>query len=361
MKCTKCDSILPEGSKFCQYCGQQIVSPSVKIEELEDPIIRALIKRSESLNADERKEIFEKLKESAERRNILYERQKPDEENYGFCIENPIITSTVFDSSSYLSRLRTADKEPLFWARTGAYYEVEVHGVIVNGVDCYTLYLYGEEYAVLYLCPYGHVAKKAPKGFVLEDEDNREFGGSIEKECEAKNLSQEQILLMHKHEHENEQLAQNVVPEKGTSGDSNTKSQLGISPKRFCKMCGGEIDENKKCSQCGKQYFKGLADSMVWILILSLFSLILLTINIVNELKINELASELQMYRENVVFVVEGYSSAFGKRPPIYHTDSNCRKLKEASNHEIRSKDEVLYSDSAWDSKPNKCVWCFTD
>ncbi len=25
--------------------------------------------------------------------------------------------------------------------------------------------------------------------------------------------------------------------------------------KKFCKYCGGEIDGNRKCSKCGKQYF----------------------------------------------------------------------------------------------------------
>ena len=28
---------------------------------------------------------------------------------------------------------------------------------------------------------------------------------------------------------------------------------------RFCKLCGGEIDsETKRCTKCGKQYFKGI-------------------------------------------------------------------------------------------------------
>lgn len=50
--------------------------------------------------------------------------------------------------------------------------------------------------------------------------------------------------------------------------------------KKFCKKCGGEIDSSiKKCSSCGKQYFK-ISKSFVAILFLVLIVVVLISLNI---------------------------------------------------------------------------------
>lgn len=61
---------------------------------------------------------------------------------------------------------------------------------------------------------------------------------------------------------------------------------------RFCKMCGGQIDcYTKKCSVCGKQYFKGikLNKYITTIIILSVVMLMSIILNIVQVVKIKEL------------------------------------------------------------------------
>lgn len=70
---------------------------------------------------------------------------------------------------------------------------------------------------------------------------------------------------------------------------------------RFCKFCGGQIDtQTKKCSGCGKQYFKGIKFNrfLTTVLILSLLIISSIILNIVQIVKINELNADIEYYTQ---------------------------------------------------------------
>lgn len=115
-----------------------------------------------------KEDFAKKMEASANRRDVLFESQRPDEENFGYSMSNPVMTSTVSSSDRYLERLRTLDGKSFTWERHGAYCVNigDVEGVMV---DKYQLYLDGEEYAELFICPYGHSSSYVPHGLTLAE------------------------------------------------------------------------------------------------------------------------------------------------------------------------------------------------
>ena len=115
-----------------------------------------------------KEDFAKKMEASANRRDVLFESQRPDEDNFGYSMSNPVMTSTVSSSDRYLERLRTLDGKSFTWERHGAYCVNigDVEGVMV---DKYQLYLDGEEYAELFICPYGHSSSYIPHGLTLAE------------------------------------------------------------------------------------------------------------------------------------------------------------------------------------------------
>lgn len=122
----------------------------------------------ESKKTGFKEDFAKKMEASANRRDVLFESQRPDEENFGYSMSNPVMTSTVSSSDRYLERLRTLDGKSFTWERHGAYCVNigDVEGVMV---DKYQLYLDGEEYAELFICPYGHSSSYVPHGLTLAE------------------------------------------------------------------------------------------------------------------------------------------------------------------------------------------------
>lgn len=137
----------------------------------------------------------EKLKRQIERRIAIFKGQRPDSDDYGYSLTNPICTSTISDSTKYLSRLFTESGEKMYWVRTGAYDLKECNGVASVIVDRYQLYLNGDTYAEIYICPYAHSGSYTPRGLVLVEESDRATSdGNLEKEAEKKGWSIEDLL-----------------------------------------------------------------------------------------------------------------------------------------------------------------------
>ena len=115
-----------------------------------------------------KEDFAKKMEASANRRDVLFESQRPDEDNFGYSMSNPVMTSTVSSSDRYLERLRTLDGKSFTWERHGAYCVNigDVEGVMV---DKYQLYLDGAEYAELFICPYGHSSSYVPHGLTLAE------------------------------------------------------------------------------------------------------------------------------------------------------------------------------------------------
>lgn len=110
----------------------------------------------------------ERLDEHGKRRIALFKYQKPDEADYGYSLTNPIMTSTVFRSDEYLGRLRTEDGMSFTWDRTRSF-NLDLGDIKSVMVDEYDLYLNGEKYTTLYICPYGHSSDYVPKGLKLAE------------------------------------------------------------------------------------------------------------------------------------------------------------------------------------------------
>ncbi|MBQ6288031.1 MAG: zinc ribbon domain-containing protein [Clostridia bacterium] len=112
-------------------------------------------------------EFQKKIEEAQRRRDTLFENQAKDKTDYGFSLQNPIMTSSVRASDEYLSRLRTADGLELSWDRIGSYNLESLYGIQGVMVDCYQLILDGDNYRKIYICPYGRDADVVPRGMYL--------------------------------------------------------------------------------------------------------------------------------------------------------------------------------------------------
>ena len=143
-----------------------IVKSRRKPKDLADLLIQYM--EQESKKPGFKEDFAKKMEANANRRDVLFESQRPEEENFGYCMSNPVMTSTVSSRDRYLERLRTLDGKSFTWERHGAYCVNlgDVEGVMV---DEYQLYLDGEEYAEIFLCPYGHSSSYVPHGLTLAE------------------------------------------------------------------------------------------------------------------------------------------------------------------------------------------------
>ena len=109
--------------------------------------------------------------EKDKRRAVLVAGQRPEAVDFGYSLNNPILTYTVACSDAYLGRLRTDDGSEFTWKRIGSYC-VELHGLQNVMVDGYQLYLDGEPYKIIYICPYGDDFDFAPIGMKLQEKED---------------------------------------------------------------------------------------------------------------------------------------------------------------------------------------------
>ena len=143
-------------------CIDAIVKNRRKPKDLSDLLISAMKEEVKKPDFQERMEA------AANRRNILFDGQRPNDEDFGYSLENPIMTSTISSTDEYLKKLVTLDGKHFTWERTGSYSMREIHGVSNVMVDAYQLYLDGKEYSVIYICPYGHNSTYTPNGMKIE-------------------------------------------------------------------------------------------------------------------------------------------------------------------------------------------------
>lgn len=108
------------------------------------------------------------LDDAIERRKTLYDGQRPDEDDYGYNVMNPIMMGTVPRCTEYLERLRTENGEVLTYEHRG-WIDFELYGIDNVVVDEYQLFLNGEPYKTIYMCGYGMNSEYAPKGLKLVD------------------------------------------------------------------------------------------------------------------------------------------------------------------------------------------------
>ena len=143
-----------------------IVKSRRKPKDLADLLLQYM--EQEAKKPGFKEDFSKKMEASANRRDVLFESQKPEDEDFGYSMNNPVMTSTVSSSDSYLAKLRTLDGKSFTWERHAAYC-VNIGSIEGVMVDKYQLYLDGEEYAEIFLCPYGHSSSYVPHGLKLAD------------------------------------------------------------------------------------------------------------------------------------------------------------------------------------------------
>lgn len=169
-------------------------------------VARALCKKWDSKQSSD---FYKRITERANTRDILFDKQQPKAEDYGYSMENPVMTSSISYSDKYLLSLRTIDGQKFTWKRIGSYCVSNLHGVNDVMVDEYQLFLNGESYKKIYLCPYGHSGSFVPQDLKL---DNDDFG--IEKEAIEKGVPTNEILYLREMEQNNARLKQQIKEEE---------------------------------------------------------------------------------------------------------------------------------------------------
>lgn len=144
-----------------------IVKRRRKPKDLADLLISCMEQEFKKPGFEE--ELAKRMEAGANRRDALFDSQKPEREDFGYSLSNPIMTSSISGNDRYLQSLRTLDGKPFTWERRLSYCAAEIGGIKNVMVDEYQLYLDGKKYVELYLCPYGHSSSYAPDGLTLAE------------------------------------------------------------------------------------------------------------------------------------------------------------------------------------------------
>lgn len=151
-------------------------------------------------------------------RSKIFKVQKPEDDTYGYSINNPVCSATADAAKKYLARLRTEKKEALFWVKTDTTVLEELAGIKDVEVDTYQLYLHGQEYKEIYICPYGLNSTYVPRGLsLIKEKEVSGTGGELDLEAKQKGVSADCFLEMQRLEYEIAQQA----PEKASEQQEN--------------------------------------------------------------------------------------------------------------------------------------------
>ena len=320
MKCTKCNHTLPADSEFCQYCGARIektvaplkeAKPEPIVEEVPTAPTEEIVVEPPATEVPEQMQpieetadvvpIIEKPESSAHQlpdfgnmtpdealTAILQIQAKntvdameancqsqPDNEadaDFGLVPEKPIFTlalKSVEGEKEYLGRLYTLNGEKIKYNRRGSTSADGINGMI----DIYDTYLpSGQPYKTIYINMYGAKrSNKAPAGFLL--------GRPAARPAIVPTQPKQQPA---------------TIPMPVSAPAQQNKK---TAPVKYCSRCGSAIDsKTKKCTGCGKQYFRGLRFTKfsVTIIILSLVIAVLSTVCVLQFLNVQALGSAHQ-------------------------------------------------------------------
>ena len=152
------------------------------------------------------------------------------------------------------------------------------------------------------------------------------------------------------------------------------EKQVAENKMQYCKLCGGKVNEDKKCTKCGKQYFRIKKDYFLYFIIIVLSIGIIITTSLyanevqkdkqeknsseyktlqaeykeleqqVNEITQGESAilakNKLDFFNEKIVFVIEGEGPYFY----TYDSAKQCFNEMEVIQYDdyIKGKDHPL-------------------
>ena len=162
-----------------------------------------------------------------DRREMIFNGQKPDRDDFGYSETNPLCTSSVISTEKYLALLRTEEGEPLQWVREGTIAVKNLHHAGTVNVEAFSLYLHGKLYRQIFICPHGRNSTNVPAGLALAGNGvPSPYGGSILEEARQKGITEKQVLAKHALVYEESRTSRR---EQSTSGRSET-SGTGVKP-----------------------------------------------------------------------------------------------------------------------------------
>ena len=196
-------------------------------------------------------------KMGADRREAIFSGQKFQRDDFGFSESNPICTSSILSGEKYLALLRTDSGEMLQWIREGTISVQNLHGAGPVNEEVYTLYLHGEKYRKLYICPFGRNSTHVPVGLALATNgEPAPYGGSVLSEAREKGITEQQVLAKQAFIFESRPNAsdqestlheENRPPVKPVETESNQKAaEDTTSPASFPNYLPGFEPENVK-------------------------------------------------------------------------------------------------------------------
>lgn len=102
--------------------------------------------------------------------SVLYDRQMPYRDDFGFSSDNPVFTTSLAGTAEYLGKLCTKNGAKFTWkGYTSIRTTVREYENV--GEDVYTLYLDGSKYADIYVIPYVGESRFPPAGLCFCDDD----------------------------------------------------------------------------------------------------------------------------------------------------------------------------------------------
>lgn len=129
----------------------------------------------------ERKKEFDNFSDEERTSIHLHSLRRPKDDDYGYSITNPIITSSYVNTREYIEKLRGIDGSHYTWelikridaeideatiTMDGIPFHFEKETICVNEYQCF---LSGEPYKKMYFCPQGRgrIRYYVPKGMIL--------------------------------------------------------------------------------------------------------------------------------------------------------------------------------------------------
>ena len=144
----------------------------------------------------------------------------------------------------------------LQWIREGSISVQNLHGAGPVNEEVYTLYLHGETYRKIYICPYGRNSTHVPAGLTLASNgEPAPYGGSVLSEARDKGITEQQVLAKQALIYQNSPYAaekdSSLRKEKGThvkpeEPENRPKTSETSSPASFPNYLPGFEPENVK-------------------------------------------------------------------------------------------------------------------
>ena len=140
-------------------------------------------------------ELKQKIAENQKIAEFMFQNKKEDY-SYGMSADNPVCVDSIFNEKQYLESLMTEKGEALHWLCVDASMLRFGKEQFPVPIDKYHLYLHGQLYKMIYICPATQFCDRAPEGMIYRPgyRNDNKFKGNLEKEAEDNGMTTDQFL-----------------------------------------------------------------------------------------------------------------------------------------------------------------------